>query len=224
MDVLLIRGSLVRRLKQQPQTIGHHLMSGIGGMVDVIEKLLFGDDIALLLGQPELLHHRILHADHRQVIMPANRRQPLLQVPIIHEYAEQQDHGGLLEPAQRLQRETFVADSLGLVSGVIHRKFDDHHIRLDCPIPEYIPFITDKAQLRGGAAQTRLDEADMAAVSSAEPLPELQIGFVHVALGMNRNGSRTLGNGAADIGQSNLFPTLRLFNGCLQSPGIARMH
>ncbi|MNP32946.1 hypothetical protein D3C76_1261520 [compost metagenome] len=78
MMIFLIPLRTIRHVEQIFQTIGHNSMPYVSWMIYIMEKLLFGNNVAFTFCLVELIYDSIFYTYHWQIIMPAYRSETIL--------------------------------------------------------------------------------------------------------------------------------------------------
>ena len=113
---------------------------------------------------------------------------------------------------------------LGLIAFIIYRIFHDDQVRLNLALAADIALIAHHAQLRGSTADAGLHIMDVLLGALAAELTETFKGLPGIALGVNRDSARALGDGAADKCYGHILASSRLLDGLFKSQGIAQIH
>ncbi|MNC21938.1 hypothetical protein D3C75_699260 [compost metagenome] len=102
-DIFSVHKRFIGFGKQEGKTVRHYPVALISRMIDIVEKLPFRDNVPLGLAQAELPGYCVLYAHHGKIIVQAHRREPFLQVPVIHKHAEQQNNSRPVVSGQDFQ-------------------------------------------------------------------------------------------------------------------------
>ena len=82
--------------EQIRKAVCHNSVPDIGGMINIIKKLVFCKYPPLTVLFIKLRGHRIFYTNHRQVIVLPDRYHAFLQVPVIGKYGKQQYYSRLV--------------------------------------------------------------------------------------------------------------------------------